>query len=87
MAPLLNVKTANLTLLSRNNQGSFPEKRVFDVIDGSVLVKAHGTRDMPVWGEFFPIQALNAADKAQTEREVHARIQRLVDYLKSIQRR
>jgi len=39
---------------------------------------------MPVWGEFFPMQALNAADKAQTESEVHARIQRLVDYLKSV---
>ena len=41
-------------------------------------------RDMPVWGEFFPMQALNAADRAQTESEVHARIQRLVDYLKSV---
>lgn len=86
VAGVLNVKTSDLTLLSRNNQGNFPEKHVFDTIDGSVAVEAHGTRDMPVWGEFFPMQALNAADKAQTEREVHARIQRLVDYLKSIQR-
>jgi len=86
VAGVLNVKTPNLTLLSVNNRGSFPEKHVFDTIDGSVLVEAHGTRDMPVWGEFFPMQALNAANKAQTGREVHARIQRLVDYLRSIQR-
>jgi mono/diheme cytochrome c family protein len=86
VAGVLKVKTPDLTLLSRSNQGSFPEKHVFDTIDGSVVVEAHGTRDMPVWGEFFPMQALNAANKAQTEREVNARIQRLVDYLKAIQR-
>lgn len=87
VAAVLKSKTPDLTLLSRRNQGSFPEKRVFDTIDGVVFVEAHGTRDMPVWGEFFPKQALNAAKKAETEREVRARIHRLVDYLESIQQR
>jgi mono/diheme cytochrome c family protein len=80
-------KPANLTLLSRRNGGVFPAKRVSATIDGTAIVAAHGSREMPVWGEIFERQGSNTYNRAATAREVRERIQRLVDYLKSIQRK
>jgi hypothetical protein len=38
----------NLTELSKKNNGVFPFARVFETIDGMVLVMAHGPTDMPI---------------------------------------
>lgn len=86
-ASVFKIKPADLTLLSRRNGGVFPEKRVFATIDGTTIVAAHGSREMPVWGEIFERQGSNTYNRAATAREVHERIQRLVDYLESIQRK
>jgi hypothetical protein len=37
--------------LAQENQGVFPYRRVYEIIDGTSQVAGHGTRDMPVWGE------------------------------------
>jgi len=37
----------NLTLLSKNNGGTFPTEKATGVITGEI--KGHGTREMPVW--------------------------------------
>ena len=86
-AAVFKIKPANLTLLSRRNGGVFPAKRVFATIDGTAIVAAHGSRDMPVWGEIFERQGSNTYNRAATAREVRERIQRLVHYLESIQRK
>jgi mono/diheme cytochrome c family protein len=49
----LKVKVPNLTLFRRNNKGAYPLDRVMSSIDGSRAVRAHGPRNMPVWGEVF----------------------------------
>jgi mono/diheme cytochrome c family protein len=49
----LKVKVPDLTLLRGKNKGTYPLDRVMSSIDGSRLVRAHGTRNMPVWGEVF----------------------------------
>ena len=49
----LKVKVSDLTLWRSKNQGAYPIDRVMSSIDGSRLVRAHGTRTMPVWGEVF----------------------------------
>jgi mono/diheme cytochrome c family protein len=41
---------ADLTTLARRNNGVFPFARVYEFIDGTQVVKAHGTREMPIWG-------------------------------------
>jgi mono/diheme cytochrome c family protein len=46
----IGVVMPNLTELSKKNNGVFPFARVYETIDGRVLVKAHGTTDMPIWG-------------------------------------
>ena len=49
----LKVKVSDLTLLRSKNKGTYPLDRVMSSIDGSRVVRAHGTRNMPVWGEVF----------------------------------
>ncbi len=83
-------KPADLTTIARRNGGIFPQDAVRKRIDGRALPPAHGTSDMPVWGYWFKLQA-NAAgmlqeDQVDAEAEVKERIDRLVDYLVSIQK-
>jgi mono/diheme cytochrome c family protein len=47
------VKVPNLTLLKKINKGIYPTARVLSSIDGSRAVRAHGEREMPVWGQVF----------------------------------
>ncbi|MBZ5694918.1 MAG: cytochrome c [Acidobacteriia bacterium] len=74
----LKAKVANLTVLSKNNKGKFPEARVRKVVMGDDIVAGHGSREMPVWGPIFH----------QIEWDVdrgNVRLDNLVKYLESIQ--
>lgn len=44
---------ANLTALAKKNSGVFPFKTVYEYIDGTQEVKAHGPRAMPIWGDDY----------------------------------
>ena len=44
---------SNLTILTASNDGVFPFKQVEKSITGKSQVVAHGTIDMPVWGQRF----------------------------------
>jgi len=68
---------ADLTRISARNGGQFPEVKVKRYIEGLDEVAAHGSRDMPMWGDLF--RSLNR-DTAQI------RIQALADYLKAMQK-
>lgn len=81
-ASLLTVKPANLTQIAKKNEGEFPFWKVYGIIDGREDVKAHGTRDMPIWGEEFRRQASSSPTAAS---EARGRILELVYYLQSIQ--
>ena len=79
---LLTVKPADLTMISKKNDGKFPFWRVYGTIDGREDVKGHGTREMPIWGAEFRAQA-GSSPVAQSQ--VRGRILELVYYLESIQ--
>jgi mono/diheme cytochrome c family protein len=79
------VKPADLTILSRNNQGVFPAHRVYESIDGRNGIPAHERFDMPFWGTTF--QREGAEFTPASEHEVKARIMKIVDYIKSIQQK
>jgi len=83
MADILDPKPPNLTLLSRANGGFFPYGEVFDTIDGRDQVEAHGTRDMPIWGEAF----LPRGNSHGTDDEllVYGRILVLTRFLETLQ--
>ena len=50
-APALAKPVADLSMLSANNDGAYPRDYVMDAISGKSRIIAHGTIDMPVWGE------------------------------------
>jgi mono/diheme cytochrome c family protein len=88
VAPALKKKPADLTLLSKNNGGVFPEEQVYNYIDGTKVAEGHGTREMPIWGNIFRSRqgALIGSGAPQlTDTQVKAKINRLVQYVKSIQ--
>ncbi|MFN7980507.1 MAG: cytochrome c [Vicinamibacterales bacterium] len=51
-APAMKVPPTNLTLLMKNNNGKFPEAHFREVVMRGTMA-AHGSADMPVWGEVF----------------------------------
>ena len=72
------LKTAppDLALLAKKNDGAFPARIVEETIDGRKSLKAHGSSEMPVWGDIF---SRLQPDKAP------ARIRNIVRYIKNIQ--
>jgi mono/diheme cytochrome c family protein len=50
---LTKAAPADLTKLSQKNGGVFPFSSLYDVIDGRTQVLAHGSREMPVWGDVY----------------------------------
>ena len=81
LAPQMRRRVPDLTQIAEKNGGLFPVARVRRIIDGRD-VGAHGNPDMPVWGSAF-----KASGEAITEAAVRARIDALVRYLETIQRR
>lgn len=71
----------DLTGLALANGGVFPTDRMRRVIDGR-LIEAHGDRDMPVWGDAF-----KAIRGGHSEQSVRERIESVLQYLISMQRR
>jgi mono/diheme cytochrome c family protein len=53
VTPYLKIKVPDLTLLKKKNNGIYPLDYVMSTIDGRRAVRAHGDRQMPVWGEIF----------------------------------
>ena len=94
----LKVPPPDLTILTKKNNGVFPTNAVYETIYGSKTIPAHGTREMPIWGERFnPIMNLphivdptyDALDPSRELREVvvRTRILAVIDYLSRIQQK
>ena len=94
----LRVPPPDLTVLAKNNNGEFPAAALYQTIDGSKAVPAHGNREMPIWGERFnPIISLPhsvdpsywklAGPEQSPEVVVRKRISAVVDYLGRIQQK
>ena len=83
----LKVTPPDLTLLSKKNGGVFPLERIYAVIDGRQEVKAHGPRDMPIWGRDYQIKAGEYYIDMNYDPEafVRGRIFALIDYLNRMQ--
>ena len=79
----LNVVVPDLTRIT-SRYGQFPTGLIRDVIDGRGIDKrAHGTREMPVWGYEFWVE--EGAD-VNAQRAARDAINKLVEHLRSIQR-
>jgi mono/diheme cytochrome c family protein len=87
VAEFLALTPADLTQLAKRNGGPFPAAQVAEIIDGRRIVKIHGPRDMPVWGDWFKIEAGTETKDSTRESMVQSRIRALVAYLESVQER
>jgi mono/diheme cytochrome c family protein len=84
-AEQLKSKLPDLTTMAKRNGGVFPVSRTFELIEGAG--KGHGTRDMPVWGLDYTVQAEQLMPELPYNQAayVRTRINALVEYLIKIQ--
>lgn len=84
---ILKVAPPDLRVLAKSNGGVFPIGRIYETIDGRFLVKSHGSRDMPMWGQRYVAEASPYYDDFAYNAEVsaRARILSLIDYIYRLQ--
>ena len=79
-APALAKQPPDLTQLSKKNGGKFPTFIVSNVILGDEFIAAHGSRDMPMWGDVF-------RSKNRDESAIKLRRHNLTVYVESLQQK
>jgi len=83
IANLLKIPPPDLTRLAARNDGVFARDRILAYVDGREDVAGHGQREMPIWGlSFRPIDG-----SQPDESEIRGRLEDLVAFLESIQKR
>jgi len=78
-AEALKTMPTDLTLLTKNNGGKYPEAKVASTIRGEAVLPAHGSREMPMWGKLF--RSISNGHDA----EVQQRVANLDGYIESLQ--
>ena len=81
-AAALKNKPADLRRIKQRNSGVFPKKRIAEVIDGREMTAAHGSREMPVWGERL---RMNVGDVSLKEELMEGNLRELIEYLVKLQ--
>jgi mono/diheme cytochrome c family protein len=78
-ASALKVPPPDLTTLAQKNGGKYPSMHVSSVIRGEADLPAHGSKDMPIWGQLFLRMSQGH------EADVQQRVANLNQYIESIQ--
>jgi hypothetical protein len=81
-AAALKMMPTDLTMLAKNAGGKFPSMAVRRFIEGADAVEAHGSREMPVWGQTF--RSLSVDNPMAN---VELRIRNLTKYIEGIQQK
>ena len=99
LAPTLKIAPSDLTVISKKNKGHFPYTMIRKTIESRELglARAHGPREMPVWGPVFaqepegPVPGggsggLYGISAVQCQHlAARAKVMNIVDYIESIQ--
>jgi mono/diheme cytochrome c family protein len=80
LAKSLKKHPADLTQLTKRNNGVFPDEKALRAIDGRQTATAHSPSDMPAWGDVLA----RSSESAGAENAA-ARIEVLVKYLQTVQ--
>jgi mono/diheme cytochrome c family protein len=83
VASLIKTGVPDLTRIAARDGGEFPTEDVRRTIDGRWDRRAHGARDMPVWG--WQLYSTSGTDDPAERARTDSMIDRLVEYLRSIQ--
>lgn len=78
-AEALKVPPTDLTVLAKKNGGKYPSDHVTTAIRGELRLPAHGSKEMPVWGELF--WGMSGGHSS----EVQLRVTNLNKYIESLQ--
>lgn len=87
-AGTLTPKPTDLTVLAKNNGGTFPERKIRKIIHNTEPIPAHGPRETPTWGKQFSLRENVIAGRrgaAGSSAQVDYRVKQLMQYLRSIQ--
>ena len=84
-ARFLNVTVPDLTTLSKRNGGVFPYSRVYLTIDGRLQLPAHGTGNMPIWGQELSDKKRLLNPNIDPQAHVRAKITALVLYIHTLE--
>jgi len=88
VAGLMSVKPPDLTTIRKRHGGTYPASWVYRIIDGRNAMRAHGSEEMPIWGDRYRADALRGLPlplNISADAVVHGRILSLVYYLDLIQ--
>lgn len=89
IASYLTVPPSDLTGLAAANDGVFPFEEVYAAIAGGKRSPAHGTREMPAWGDRYAVEAMQyfGLPYSPEERDafIHGQILALIRHLETIQ--
>ena len=80
-AEALKVPPTDLTTLAARNGGKYPALKVSAILRGENPLAAHGTKEMPIWGNLF--WTLSGGHQS----EVEQRITNLNRYMESLQKK
>ena len=86
MADQLNGKPSDLTVLAKNNGGNFPYQKVYRTIDGTYnegSFRAHGSKEMPIWGDVFR----RKASSENRYMESKGRMMAIIQYIETMQKK
>jgi len=79
VAAALKTPPTDLTVLSKNNHGKFPDTHIVSVLQNGSDIPSHGTADMPVWGPILgKMNQTNPQDRL-------LRVSNLSRYLETLQ--
>lgn len=81
----LNKKPGDLTQAKMKNNGVFPFKRLYEIIDGRKNETMHGSRTMPIWGDRYTAESWLEVSTQYSETLARGKIFELLLYLESIQ--
>jgi mono/diheme cytochrome c family protein len=89
LAKNLSKVPPDLTRIKERGNGKFNEKAVFDWIIGLDTPNFHGTREMPIWGDWLMDETLKGGTSLEAahaaEKEIERRVMALVKYLEAMQ--
>jgi mono/diheme cytochrome c family protein len=78
-AEALKTPPSDLTRLAEKNGGKYPAEHVASAIQGDITLPAHGTKDMPIWGNLFWHMSQGHSS------EVQLRVANLTKYIGTLQ--
>jgi len=86
VAQFLTVAPTDLRQFLNRYDGEFPKELIYESIDGRKVVRTHGSRDMPIWGEVFQSPLVDATAGEETgEERADRKIRELVYFIETVQ--